>query len=180
MLVVDDGFNLEVKDPETNPLEGYFSSEEPLLDDVDGIGVSGDTLGVFMYPKPENGIYEIVISGKEGKYQLDSYVYDVNGEVKMNKIKGLLNSEDDIVTLYLYVGEQSSGVYHEYFINMLNLINDRRTNIYKQGIYNYLVNHLTVANKQFFSGKTDLSIKLLEQMRDQIELLTPLGVEGGF
>lgn len=39
---------------------------------------------------------------------------------------------------------------------------------------------LTVANKHFLSGKTDLSIKLLEQMRDQIELLAPLGIEGGF
>lgn len=80
LLTLNSNYNIQVHDPNGNLITGYTFDEEPLKDDS-GEGVSGETLTVFAYPKPDNGSYKISVSGPEGQYTLNSYTYNENGDI---------------------------------------------------------------------------------------------------
>lgn len=81
----DSGVKLELLDEKGNSA-GQSFIENPLTDPVSG-QTSGDPLQVLDYAKPQKGLYTLVTSGKNN-YTLDFYLYDRNGEVKMQKIVG--------------------------------------------------------------------------------------------
>ena len=102
MLVVNEGFVINVLDTDGNPV-GESAIDGPLEDDVDGGADSGQSLNVFLLPQPPNGEYEIQINGN-GFYQLDSYFYNREGEVHQDSQDGYASGQD---TFRASLGEEN-------------------------------------------------------------------------
>lgn len=88
MLTIDPQSNLKVFDTNNQEITGDTFIQNPLIDDVNNSNMSGDSVKVFMFPKPTDGNYKAEVTGN-GIYELDSYIYDVNGNVNLTKSKGL-------------------------------------------------------------------------------------------
>lgn len=96
MFVVDSDINIEIKDRDgiTIPTTSY--TEEPINSLSNPDIKSGETVKIVLLEKPENGNYKLLISGAKGKYQLNSYLYDINGNVTQSKFNGeIKNNETD-------------------------------------------------------------------------------------
>ncbi len=95
MLTVDPQFDLKVTDTNMNEIIGNTFLQNPLIDDINNTSTSGTPLKIFEFPKPVNGNYKVQITGN-GIYELDSYLYDSNGNVGLNKTNGILgNNQTD-------------------------------------------------------------------------------------
>ena len=106
LLTVDKNFNLSVLDPNGNPINGSLLNEGPLTDDINNQTTSGQDLNVFMYSKPEDGQYEVNVSGN-GQYQLNSYLYDPNGNPIIDGKNGIV-STDNPDNYLITIGEQDN------------------------------------------------------------------------
>ncbi len=91
MLVINEDVDISIKDSEDNLVGDIFKEE--LIDQTDGSSNGG--LNVYYFPKPEDGDYVIRVSGGEGLYQLDSYLYDTDGEVAKKTFQGVLSGSDE-------------------------------------------------------------------------------------
>ena len=97
MLVADAGINLAAFDFANNPV-GQTSLELPLVDDIGNSATSGTPLKIFLLPIPPTGSYRIELSGPSRAYQLDSYLYNPQGDAVKSVYKGLIApSQTDIV-----------------------------------------------------------------------------------
>lgn len=96
MFVVDEDINLTLKDEEQNIINGISYIEEPIKSIKDQNKFSGSKLKILIFEKPDNGQYELSLSGPKGSYQLDSYLYDTNGKLNKNTFSGkIINNETD-------------------------------------------------------------------------------------
>ena len=80
-----------------------------LVDDVDGASLSGEPLQTFQHPRPEDGTYTVYVSGTQGSYHLDSYIYDKYGNVKFNENKGYLEIGEENVFFLKFDKENSEN-----------------------------------------------------------------------
>ena len=92
LLAISSNFSIKVIDPEGKEIMGKFFSEEPLVEDGGGQGTSGEPLNIFQLQGPQNGKHKILVLG-EGKYQLDSYLYNSEGNVTQNSLTGEIKSD---------------------------------------------------------------------------------------
>ncbi|MFZ3301294.1 MAG: C39 family peptidase [Microgenomates group bacterium] len=94
MFVVDPDINIEIKDSNglLIPAESYI--DEPINGLTNPNIKSGETVKIILFEKPETGDYKLLVSGPKGKYQLNSYLYDVNGNVNQNKFNGEIKSNE--------------------------------------------------------------------------------------
>ena len=91
-LFIDESYSLKVTS-ESGEIVGdeYYFNEGPMLDPENPSTESGvEILNAFYYPKPENGFYQIEITGPPGSYQLDGYIYDQEGEISFSESTGAL------------------------------------------------------------------------------------------
>lgn len=96
---IDPGVSIYLKDSEGNLIsEGEL--ELPIADPLGLISTSGNALKVISIPEPETGIYELVIEGPENyTYTLDQYFYDIDGNVKLKNVSGVLHDGSDLYTI---------------------------------------------------------------------------------
>ncbi len=85
MLVVNAGVDLSFSDPAA---VSYL--EQPLNDDGNQAGSSGETVRILLLPQPDDGDYTAAASGTPGVYTLETYFYDPNGEVTLATQSGIL------------------------------------------------------------------------------------------
>ncbi|MEM2145688.1 MAG: hypothetical protein QW279_10025, partial [Candidatus Jordarchaeaceae archaeon] len=103
VLFVNENFEVKVASESGQIVdEGFYFQEGPMLDPEEPNSVSGvEILNAFYYPKPESGVYEIIISGN-GVYQADYFLYDPEGNVKTGSIFGSVSdSEPDTFSINL-------------------------------------------------------------------------------
>lgn len=94
MFVVDPNINLKLFDNNNNPVDSQEFIEDPINNLIKPNQKSGSPVKILILSKPQNGKYTLKLTGSKGKYNLDSYLYDVNGKVTTNKFEGKLNSDD--------------------------------------------------------------------------------------
>lgn len=92
LLTINPNFDIRVYNGNTL-VNGNIYIEDPLIDDIDKTSTSGAPIKIFEFPKPANGNYKIEISGM-GRYTLNSYIYDTNGNVSKNRYDGRLRKSD--------------------------------------------------------------------------------------
>ena len=88
MLVVDSDITLEVYNSDDQSVGNFYPDE--FLEDDFGNNES-EHLNIFLLPEPKDDIYRIEATGTSGAYQLVSYLYNEEGEVKINSFGGLID-----------------------------------------------------------------------------------------
>ncbi len=175
-LVVDPTIDIFLTGPDGNKLEGYSSTENPLIDDIDYTSQSGQSLNTFLLPIPESGDYKIEVTGNGNPYTLESYLYDRNGDVTQTFLKGLiLENQTDTFSLTYGVANQLKPL-----LTIDSIIQDL-DNAYKQGainkrqyfIYLVLKLQLLLAKNSIARHKTQSALRILRSCYFTIKALTP-------
>lgn len=94
MFVTNPNINLELLTDSGSvaPTENYI--DEPITSILNPNKKSGSSVKITLFEKPTNGKYDLKLSGSNGNYNLDSYLYDLNGKVTKNKFSGNLRGND--------------------------------------------------------------------------------------
>lgn len=99
MLVTDPSLSFVVKDKNGNVLGTSFI-QQPIVDPADSSKNSGPAKKITYIEKPSTGNYQIVITGiNNSVYNLDTYLYDINGEVNKDTISGIFKNGTDTITI---------------------------------------------------------------------------------
>ena len=94
-LLLNPNIQMEVFDTNGNKIEDGYSIEEPIISDEEPFEQLGQPLNSFALAKPESGFYRIKLTGNSADYQLDSYLYDLNGDSELKSFTGLLIDNDE-------------------------------------------------------------------------------------
>lgn len=90
MFVVNPEIEITLKNSSGSAVLGQSFIQQPLSNDLLGTGYSGLPVKILYFPKLRTDIYQATISSTlTVSYQLDTYFYDKNGEVKKNQVTGL-------------------------------------------------------------------------------------------
>lgn len=172
-FVIDKDINIKVFDPLNNEIVGFTHIEEPIKDPTNPNAESGIPLKTFMFPTPPDGDYKVIISG-EGTYQLDSYIYNEEGNVTNNSFQGIL-SEGETEKLKIEIGENLQ-IKPEFTID--SVIQDL-DEFWKQGfirqkhVYQELKFQLLATKKLLAKGKIQPAKAMLLWVKKEISLYTP-------
>src|SRR5688572_2062985 len=93
MLVVDEDVDIELTD-ENGDIVGDWYLEE--ITDLNDPNLSNESLKTYMFAKPSDGDYFVTLSGGDGTYSLDAYIYDEDGNVISESINGTTSEEEQI------------------------------------------------------------------------------------
>ncbi|HWA51924.1 MAG TPA: C39 family peptidase [Patescibacteria group bacterium] len=177
MLTIDPNFNIKVFDTNNNEITGDTFIQNPLINDTNNSSLSGNPLKIFMFPKPINGNYKIEVSGN-GIYELDSYLYDANGNVNLNKINGILgNNETD--NYQITIGQKNS-TNENLTINSIiqDLFDAKNQNkIKSQYVYDETLLLLNTANKALSFNQTLAAKNTLNAAIQFLKSQTPKGID---
>lgn len=89
MLVIDPQFDVTVTDSNGQEIgESYI--QNPFDDDFDGLSVNGNPVKILLKQYPESGNYTVHINGN-GNYALDSYLYDIDGNLTSSSLGGIVD-----------------------------------------------------------------------------------------
>ncbi|WKZ25905.1 MAG: C39 family peptidase [bacterium] len=165
MFTVDQHINLELLDSHGNPVESQSFIEEPINDLENTSNTSGEVLKVLIFEKPKGSSYTLNVSGASGSYELDSYMYSIDGNVTMNKFSGsLMGGDTDIYNIKF---NSKSKVKLSIDGILLNLDNAYKNKLIKnKGIYQSIKMHI----KFYQRFHSDNIIKFLIK---HIKRLTP-------
>lgn len=164
MFLVDRNVLLQVYDPTGNEIVDHVYVQDPIENDSEEDVFSGEILNEFLYAKPQDGIYKVVLSG-EGNFSFDSYLYDENGGVKVLQINGVI---DDQKTYFLYYSEDNQFLFDQSLLDLLQIIISGKDRVANNGIYNFLLNQFNQINKLVLAGKTKQTQKALKDLELQI------------
>lgn len=179
-LLVDENFQIEVFDPEGNKVVEGYSIEEPIMSD-DGLNQSeGNPLNSFALPKPENGFYKILLTGS-GNYQLDSYIYDVNGNVNFSESLGTLQEgETDTYLINLdKINSEESSFSEVSFESLLTDLDEAYAEgkFTRRGVYKSLRSLVYLAKRYNGRDRSHIAKLLLKVARKQITKFSPQFIE---
>jgi len=181
VFVINEGFDIHLFGHDGVEIPSDYSLEEPLTDDIDGGTASSETLGVFLFPKPENGSYEVQISGPIGNYQLDSYIYDQNGNVNMSESLGTLagGQTDSYLINFNKTNSEDSSISEVSFNSLLSDLDEAYSNgkITKRGVYISLRVLVQTAKKSYENGRIHASKILLNVAKKELIKVTPRFIE---
>lgn len=174
LLAIDPNINLVVFDTSENEISGFTFLEEPLIDDVTGTGISGNSLKVFLFPLPPEGNYNVAVSGSTNSYTLDSYLYNQDGKVTQSSIMGLI-TEGQTDKFLISIGE-TQGTNQEITID--SIIEDwaaaRNQNlIVSRHLYKTVRLQLLTAKRLMDRGRLSIAKKMLVIVSRQIKHRTP-------
>ena len=129
MFAVNPEVMLELKDVDGNILGSSFI-QEPIIDDKNPT-MNNSKMKIFYFQKPDNKNYQLYLySTANTIYNLDFYLYDINGNVQTTEVKGLLGPEKK----------------DNYIINFNKQASDASKS-YKLATFQTLINDIKEANK---------------------------------
>lgn len=145
MLVLDQNVDIKIYDDQDNEVKNTTFIQNPLMDDLDFTDTTNQTLKIVLLPKPNQNNYLIQISGN-GSYQLESYIYDQNGNNKYNNFIGLVNQNNPDF-LKITIGEKDKLITQ--LITIDSIIKDWENLSFK---YNPITTLLTNSKKLIYKG----------------------------
>ena len=86
MLTADPGLNLSVKDNSGNPVGSSFI-QSPITDPVN-TNKTNSAIKIYYLPKPSTNIYTVTVSGTNGLFTIEAYLYDSQGNPKILNLSG--------------------------------------------------------------------------------------------
>lgn len=99
-LLIDPNIKIEVFDPNGLKIDEGYALEDALTDDETNHPAS-KALNSFSLPQPSAGDYKINLLGN-GLYQLDTYIYDLNGNAYLgNSFGSLANGITKSITIHV-------------------------------------------------------------------------------
>lgn len=180
VLLVDENVNLKVFNPNgTEVTDGYFK-EGPIIDGEDKTDVSGDgkTLNALYLPKPVSGEYKVEVTGN-GDYQLDSYLYDIEGNVVTDSHLDSVGTSSKDVFLIGFNHDISSNshineVTFQFLLNRLQ-IDSTSGLITHNGAYMSMRNMLENAQINYQKGNYVLSKQFLNSAIQKVQYYASIG-----
>lgn len=177
MFAIDSDITLQLLDSEENLVEGSYFLDEPLVDDIDGNQTSGEELRIFLLPTPTQGNYTLEATGS-GIYQLDSYLYGLEGDVRTDSSNGILQ-EGQIDEFLVTIGETSGA---QPVVTIGTIIEDLNNSwnqglIRKESIYRFLLRQLQLTKKFIDMNRITLAKVHLRIILTHIRLFTPKFIE---
>lgn len=176
MLVVDPNINITVTDQNGNPVGESFI-QSPISDPL---GISTNIKGplkIYYYPKPSTGKYSVVLSAVGlSPYQLDEYLYDINGDVVKKTDSGNLNGTKDSYVINFdknnYSNDTSEKITFDYIKKeIIDGYNQKK--IKNVGLRAALLGGLDIAknsrNKSFTKAALDTMILIISKEKKNID-----------
>jgi len=176
MLVVDPNINLSVTDPNGAPIGEVFIQSAI----SDPLGLTINTKGplkIYYYPKPTSGKYSVILSTSgSSPYQLDEYLYDINGNVFKKTENGNLNGTKDTFIINFdktnFTNSKTEKITFEYLKKEIVYAYNQKK-IKNVGIYTALLGQLEIArisrNKSFKKTALDSMILVISKDKKNIE-----------
>lgn len=121
LIATQDNVTVTVKDANNNTI-GEAVTQEPLQDSLAGSGTNGLPVKTYYVKKPASGNYKIIISSSDViQYNVKSFLYDVNGNVKTDSLSGIVggNTQDTYVTSFDNQDVTNSNVKQTYTFDSL-------------------------------------------------------------
>lgn len=176
LLAASGNTNLKVFDNHGDEITGFTYSEAPLIDDLNKADTSGESLTIFAYPTPAEGIYQVTLSGQDT--QLDSFLYDIDGNVTENHLED--NQSNDDQNFLINIGEDQKIVEINYKTLITTLDNS-----YKEGLISsfrvYRNIRSLILTSEFFSvhrhGRSKIPQLFLGIASKTVKFYTPTFIE---
>lgn len=173
MFVVDPGVDIVLKDG-TGSARGDVVLESPISDPLGLQANSGGPLKVIYFAKPETDNYTVeVFSNNSSRYQLDGYLYDQDGNIKLFSEKGIVGVGiiDSYSILFNKINIDQSVVTKP-ITTFTTLLSDvdylhQSGNITKKGTYNFLIRKISQAQLYELTDP-QRAIDLLTGVRQQL------------
>lgn len=157
MFVIDPDMQLSLQDSNGNFVDFTSFVEGGILD--------GESVRVLYFEKPKSGNYKLLVTGPSGDYTLESYLYDINGNVTKSSFSGVLYGNDtDIYQIGYFSDSYVSISIDEILKDLENAKNNKL--IKNNGIYQMIKMHLKIYQK--FENP-----KIIRSLILQIKILTP-------
>ncbi len=183
VLLVDSNANLKVFDQNGSEITEGYQLEGPILGidhDTNETELSngGKSLRSFYLPKPTSGQYKVEVTGN-GNYQLDSYLYDVDGNVNpQHSVDSVSNSNKDIYLLNFNhdanINSNTSGITFAALLTRLDTdyASGKISNV---GAYTSIRNMIENAKIQYDKGSYLLSKQFLNSSILKIQYYSSIG-----
>ncbi len=98
MLVTDQSIDVSLKDNNGNQV-GQIVNEQSITDPVTTLS-NGSPLKIVLMKKPDTGNYKIVVKGPNNHlYNINAYIYDKDGGVRMTDLQGIVGSNQSTINL---------------------------------------------------------------------------------
>ncbi|GEM_PF-2497692 len=157
-LYIDDHVTFKVFDPQNVELEQGYEKEYALRDQVEGMSANTEALKSFYLGKPQPGVYRVEITASKS-YQLDSYVFNSNGQTTERTFSKKIDKPDKSI---IVINTVNNTVEPINFSFLLGRIEDAYTSkqIKTAGVYKSLKNLVQLSEKFYFK-KQKSSAKLM-------------------
>ncbi len=180
VLFVDPNVNLKVFDANGNEITDGYLFEGPIIDGVDKTSLGGSGLNAFYYPKPQNGTYKVEVTG-QGSYQLDSYLYDQNGDVNVKHTTqtAFLNQKNIFLINSDNQNSQNSHIDQISFSTLLKSLDAAYKNkLLKDRIEYYAIrSYIETAQTQYNKKRNNIAKDLLSHAKDRLTRLKPSQID---
>ncbi|MCL5113740.1 MAG: C39 family peptidase [Patescibacteria group bacterium] len=124
MLVTDPNINISLKDLNNN-LQGEQFIQSPLVNDTDASQKSGPPIKIFYFKKPINGTYQVILtSANTQAYDIKTYLYDKDGQVKIANQTGLISPDSPETLTVKFDNQNSNNSMSEKNVKFQTLIDD--------------------------------------------------------
>lgn len=171
MFVADEDVVMQLFDELGNLISTQNFVDSPIIHEGTSTE-SGEPLSVLLFPKPSNGNYTLSLSGGSGSYQLDTYLYDEEGNVVKQNFSGILfGSEKDVYPVF-YNSETKVETTYEQILSDLNNAYKNRL-IRHRGVYKSLKRQVQISQRYYNMGRKYIAKRILYSVKRQIRWYTP-------
>lgn len=171
MFVADEDIVMQLFDELGNlvPTQNFF--EEPIVEEGTTTK-SGETLSILLFSKPSNGNYTLSVSGGSGSYKLDTYLYDVDGNVVLQNFNGILfGNEKDEYPISFEFSNNVEMTYEQILADLDNAYKNKL--IRRRWAYKSLRRKIQRSQKYYNRGRKYVAKAILRHTKRQIKWYTP-------
>lgn len=174
MFVGDDNLEFKLFDSNENLIDNnklQTFTENP-INKLDGSDVSGEPLSILLFPKPPHGQYKLEVTGPEGQYQLESYLYDIDGNIIYQNMDGyIINENKNIYQINIGQNDKVLTPYYEIYKKLKIALENN--SILNKGIFNAITAQIKASEKLFDKNIIFPSKIIIQTLIKQIQNLTP-------
>jgi hypothetical protein len=157
MFVINPEMELTLYDSNGNPVD--FTSF------IEGGILEGESVRILYFETPESGNYRLKVDGPSGDYDLDTYLYDLNGNVTQDSFSGILFGNDTDTYQINYSSQQNVDISIDEILKDLD--NAYKNKLIKnKGIYQMIKIHLKFYQR--FENP-----RMVKSLIAQVKMFTP-------